>query len=237
MNAPIGFSTGAVALADFRGALDSMRRYDVDAVELSALRVSELAPLVEALPTLDLARYRHISFHAPSHYSPDEESDVLDACHHFIRRGWPIVLHPDAIRRWDRWNALGRFLFIENMDKRKRTGRTADELSEIFSRLPESRLCFDVAHARQYDASMTEAYRILNAFGDRIGQVHISEVGSRSTHERISEYAALAFRQVARLIPREVPVIIESRVGPDQMASEIEAARAALRPLELRQTA
>jgi hypothetical protein len=41
-----GYSTGAIALGDFARALEVLSRYDFDAVELSALRISEVGPLI-----------------------------------------------------------------------------------------------------------------------------------------------------------------------------------------------
>ena len=51
----IGFSTGAIARGDFRTALTRMQEHEIEAVELSALRIDELAPLIE-VPKL-LERY------------------------------------------------------------------------------------------------------------------------------------------------------------------------------------
>jgi sugar phosphate isomerase/epimerase len=237
MQTIIGFSTGAIALSDFRGALAALERCSGTAVELSALRVEELPEVIAAASALDLSRYAYVSLHAPSRFSAAEEGAVIEGVRAVAARGWPIVLHPDTVHRWEAWRELGPLLLIENMDKRKPTGRTAAELAAIFARLPDARLCFDIAHARQYDGSMTEAYRILRTFGSRVAEVHISEVSSRSTHGRISRYAAGAFRQVARLIPAEAPVIIESRVTAEQIESEVEVALGALVPLDLRQTA
>ena len=50
----IGFSTGALARGDFRTALAILRQHQIAIVELSALRVEELMPLVTALPSLRL---------------------------------------------------------------------------------------------------------------------------------------------------------------------------------------
>ncbi len=237
MSPLIGFSTGALALSDFRAALEMLAGKDVRAVELSALRVTELQPLLDAIPALDLRRFQAVSVHAPSTFSRLEEPAIVEALRQVARREWPIVVHPDAVHDWALWAGMGPNLLVENMDKRKPVGRTAQELAPIFAKVPEARLCFDIAHARQYDGSMTEAYRILKTFGARVAQVHISEVSSGSAHERISRYAVTAFRKVARLIPTDVPVIIESRITPAEIDSEIDAARAALTPLELRQTA
>ena len=226
----IGFSTGALALSDVAGALEMLRGAPVSAVELSALRVGELPPLARCVETLDLSPYRFISVHAPSRFTADEEPGIVERLRSFTARGWPIVLHPDAIHDPALWRGFGSMLYVENMDKRKPLGRTAAELRRVFDQLPDAALCFDIAHARQCDGTMTEAYRILTAFGDRLRQVHISEVTTRSGHDRISPYSLRAFQRVASLIPEEVPVIIESRIPPEQIRAEIDQALLALTP-------
>ena len=65
---PIGFSTGAIARGDFRLAVQRMRDCGLDVIELSALRIGELAPLLRALPTIDLAAFQFVSIHAPSRF-------------------------------------------------------------------------------------------------------------------------------------------------------------------------
>src|SRR5260370_24362277 len=107
------------------------------------------------------------------------------------------------------------------MDKRKAAGRAARELAVIFERLPEARLCFDIGHARQFDSTMTEAYLILKEFGSRLCQVHVSEVNTRSKHDPLSYAAIRAFREVAHLIPDEVPLILETPISEAEMHAEI----------------
>jgi hypothetical protein len=89
---------------------------------------------------------------------------------------FPVVVHPDVIFTPGRWRHLGDRLLVENMDRRKPTGRNVRELQQIFDWLPEARFCFDIGHARQVDPSMTESSLLLEAFGDRLAEVHISEV-------------------------------------------------------------
>ena len=209
-------------------ALEWLRGSPADAVELSALRLAELVPLIERTRELELSRYRFISVHAPGRIPPDDEHEIVRLLRTFTERAWPVVLHPDTISDFELWRALGPLLLIENMDKRKRTGRTVEELEVLFRLLPEARLCFDIAHARQVDGTMTEAYRILKRFGGRLAEIHISEVTSGSGHDRISPAASRAFQKVAAFIPPEVPVILESCVGRAEIADEIARARAAL---------
>ena len=66
---PIGFSTGALALSDFRVAIDALKDASVDAIELSALRYAELRPLIKALRELDLSKSIDIrQIHAPESF-------------------------------------------------------------------------------------------------------------------------------------------------------------------------
>jgi len=218
----IGFSTGALALADFRSALQMLRNKRCDAVELSALRPGELQPLVAALDTLDLAQFAVISFHAPSKIDPQIEHETVELLVQVAQRGWIVVVHPDAITDFAIWGVLGASLALENMDKRKPIGRYAHELAALFERLPQAGFCFDIGHARQVDPSMAEAGTILRQFRDRLRLIHISEVNSQSKHDPLSLSAVLAFQKVTHLIPDNVPVIIESRVTEDQIEREVE---------------
>jgi hypothetical protein len=98
------------------------------------------------------------------------------------------------------------------MDKRKPIGRTAKELREIFNRLPSATFCLDIGHAHQIDPTMGEAILILEEFGSRLRQLHVSEVNSESKHDSISLESASAFSLVAHLIPNDIPIILESRL-------------------------
>lgn len=229
----VGFSSGAIAYGDFMGALATLRDRQFPCLELSALRISELGPLVAALPEIDLSAYSYVSFHAPSSFSKEDEAWVAETLYAGVPEKWPIVIHPDAIFEFKHWTRFGKRLAIENMDRRKPIGRTACELKEIFASLPDASLCFDVGHARQCDASMTEAFLILSMFVKRLVQVHISEVNSASQHDPISHGAKLAFQQIARMIPESVPVIIESRVSEAQIPIEADRAIEALMPVQI----
>jgi hypothetical protein len=223
-----GFSTGALALGDFARALEYLTTVRTDAIELSALRPRELVPLVDFARTADLNRYSFVSVHAPTGYASWEEPGITRHLAGFVERGWPIVVHPDAICRPAHWHHFGDLLYIENMDKRKPLGRSAAELRKVFVEFPNSGLCFDIAHARQFDSSMTEAFKILLEHGDRIQQVHISEVNTSSKHDRLSPTAIQAYRGVASLIPIHAPVILETPAQGDQIAEQLALAADAL---------
>jgi hypothetical protein len=197
-------------------------------VELSALRESELAELVEALPNLDLSDFAYVSFHAPSSLSHCTETEVLGLLSRVMGMGIPIIVHPDIITNWAAWRSFRSLLCIENMDKRKPLGRTTIELESILGNLPEASMCLDLGHARQVDPTMSEAAEMLRVFGTRVSQLHVSEVNTSSRHDHLTVGALLAFNKVSHLIPDDIPVVLESRVSEDEVEREVALARKAL---------
>ena len=228
----IGFSTGAIAKGDFQSALARLRLLAVSVVELSALRLEELDPLIDSLPGLNLDCFEFVFLHAPSRFSDVHEEHVLDRLRTAVDQGIPVVVHPDVISTPRAWEDLGSMLLIENMDKRKSIGRTARELACLFSQFPDAGFCFDMGHARQVDPTMTEAQLILETFSERLREVHVSEVNTSSRHDPLSVYAISAFRSVSAFIPDSVPIILETLIdqGQSDILTEIDRAQKALDP-------
>ncbi|MDB5388097.1 MAG: Xylose isomerase domain protein barrel [Planctomycetaceae bacterium] len=208
-NDRFGFSTGALEKSDFQTAVEWMRANQIRCVELSALRLDELQPLVDSLGALDLDQFVYISFHAPSSFPKHQEKFVVDLLTVVARHGWNIVVHPDVISTPSLWQVFGRQLLLENMDRRKSTGRNVEELTKLFEELPDSRLCLDLAHARQLDTTLGLLHDIVKTFKDRIAEVHISELDSRCSHRPLSESAVTDYQYFAQAL-ENVPVIIES---------------------------
>ncbi|WP_437624809.1 hypothetical protein [Sorangium sp. So ce1151] len=224
----MGYSTGALALSDVERALSMLEGSSATAVELSALRISELKPLLRLLGSLDLSRYSYVSFHAPSRFDAAEERVVADAMAEVAALGWPIVLHPDTLHDLGAWRQLGGLLAIENMDKRKRTGRTVEELEAFFDALPEASFCFDIGHAHQVDRTMTEAHFLVKQHRARLKQLHVSEVNAGSRHDALSQSAAQAFQRVAAQLPSEAALILEAPASHEDLERQMAIARAAL---------
>lgn len=85
-----------------------------------------------------------------------------------------MIVHPDILTDFGLWASLGDRILVENMDPRKPIGRNTSELRQVFSRLPDARFCFDIAHALQVDPTVSVAVEILLEFGDRLPKLHIS---------------------------------------------------------------
>jgi sugar phosphate isomerase/epimerase len=222
----IGFSTGSIAFGDVRRGLEIATHRRTNAVELSALREDELDPLLELLDELNnnLTTFSYISFHAPSKRERTSEADFVSKLQQVADRGWAIIVHPDVIEDFPLWRPLRDAVCIENMDKRKKFGRTAAQLKLVFDQLPDATFCFDIGHARQVDPTMQEASTLLRDFRSRLRQIHMSYVNSQSQHERLNYESILAFQRVARWIDQSIPIILETPIDQDEVDDEISAA-------------
>ncbi len=205
-----GFSTGALERGDYWTAIDWMVQNGMKSIELSALRYIELEPLINSLDRLPLNRFNYVSFHAPSSFDARQEGRVLELLQSVYQRHWNIIVHPDVIYTPERWDCFGSQLLIENMDRRKPIGRTANELLGLFKSLPQAQLCLDVAHARQQDTTLTLLNQIIRQFVDRIAEIHISELDSHCQHWPMSQTAVCDYNHFAVSL-RDCPhIIIES---------------------------
>jgi hypothetical protein len=227
---PIGFSTGALAKGNFALGLEVQRRVGrIHAIELSALRDHELPLIVAALRSLDLTRFSYVSFHAPSRLQNLDERLVFDLLSQ-LPASWPIVAHPEILRTPSLWAGLGERLCLENMDNRKTTGRTFEELRGLFAQFPRATFCLDVGHARQIDPTMITALLMLREFGGRLRQVHVSDVGPRGEHLPMGALARFAYARISHLVSTECPLIIESVIAPERMEQELDAVSRAFDP-------
>jgi hypothetical protein len=218
---PLGFSTGALAKGDFRTGVAMQRtKPALRAIELSALRDHELRPLVSALNQLDLSQFTYKSIHAPSKITTLSERDAFFILGE-LPESWPIIVHPELIPTPKLWRSLGRRVCLENMDNRKSNGRTLREMRQLFELLPDAEFCLDLGHARQVDPTMATAMKMAQEFSGRLRQLHVSEIGRSGEHLPLSALAIYAFQLVARFIPGDCAVIIESVVEPEGMEREI----------------
>ena len=228
----IGFSTGALERGNYLAALNWLNNEHIRSVELSALRIEELEPLVSYIDKIPRKKYHYVSFHAPSAFPKEEEQHVVSLLRKVSDRGWNIIVHPDVIYTPSLWRQFGEHLLIENMDRRKPIGRTAKELSDLFMLLPAASLCLDVAHARQMDTTLTLLSQIIGAFLGRIREIHISELDSECRHQPMSYSAVDDYRKLAGRFRPDVPVIIESMLDGDRAGIRMGEFKLALDAME-----
>jgi hypothetical protein len=180
----VGASTGYMSELrdDWDAQVAAARAISPSVVELSALSEKQLAGLRRFLGARPRLPFRYLSVHGPAKDRQLAEDDLVSLLSEMSRRVDAIVMHPDTLDRPDRYRKLRAKLAIENVDVRKRTGRTVGELVSIFDELPEAGFCFDVAHAWSIDPDMSVANELVENLGDRLRHVHLSSLSPELHH-------------------------------------------------------
>jgi hypothetical protein len=73
---------------------------------------------------------------------------------------------------------------------------------------------------------MASAILMLRQFGARLRQLHVSDVGPHGAHAALGATARYAFARVARYVPVDCPLIVESIIPPESIRREIDAVNA-----------
>ena len=227
MNSSFGIATGAFVAErdDWSRAVDRAAEERWRAVELTAITEDRYAALLPYLATRPpLEQFDRVSVHAPvilrSSVTSVTESIVAGLA-------YDVVFHPDVYGSQDALEALGDRAVFENMDVMKRFGRTVGDLAGVFRRLPAATFCLDVAHVWTNDRSMRLGLDLLDAFGDRLRQVHVSGIEPDGTHRLTTEadlalYEPLLARcdHVLRILESELQGVAVSHPMRDLPADE-----------------
>jgi Xylose isomerase-like TIM barrel len=179
------------------------------AIELSALSESELPSLAEYLRQTPSLPFRYVSIHGPSKGRRMSEEALVASLAQFAHLADGIVMHPDTMDDLRLYRPLTHRLLLENMDSRKRDGRTPEELHRAFSELPEAGFCFDIAHAWSIDPSMAVANELLDSFGGRLRHVHLSSLSEDLHHVSLTDEDEELFNSTLRRC-LDVPWIFEA---------------------------
>jgi hypothetical protein len=210
----VGPSTGYMvgARGDWPRLVAAAEVCSLDVVELSALSACELPGLLAFLRDTESLPFGHVSVHGPSkgwQGTPAALAAALDGIPAFVDG---VVMHPETLGDAAPFADLGARLRLENMDTRKDDARTVDELARFFDALPAARFCFDVAHAQLHDPSLGLAHELLDAFADRLAEVHLSSILPDGDHIPLGATDAEAFLPVLERCVG-VPWVLEAPAG------------------------
>jgi len=166
-----GVSTGAYYpdVSGLRPRVDRARQEEWPFVELLAEDAAQVADVRSLVADGTCGAFARVSAHAPI--------DPVDLSQ--LPRGLPTILHPD---RYPDAGPLAEDAVFENMDVAKAFGRTAADLAAVFERNPDAGFCLDVAHVWTNDPTLALGHELLDAFGDRLRQVHVSGIEADGRH-------------------------------------------------------
>jgi len=67
---------------------------------------------------------------------------------------------------------------------------------------------------------------MLQEFGDRLRELHVSEVGPRGEHLPLGATTRQAFARVLHLVPPDCPLTSESMIPPELIENDLDAVSA-----------
>lgn len=211
----IGVSTGYMvgARGDWPRLAAAAEVLSDDVVELSALSARELPGLISFLEDVPELPFRHVSVHGPSKGWEGTPQELVELLLELPEAVSGIVMHPETLGDAGVFAQLGSSLRLENMDPRKHDARDATELARYFEALPQARFCLDVAHAQLHDPTMALAHELVDAFADRLAEVHLSSIETDGRHVPLRTEDAEAFLPVLERCAG-VPWILEAPLPP-----------------------
>ena len=210
-----GFGIGTGAYVDERDdwvrAVGRARAEGYRALELTAI----VEPLLASLPAFvhdgadRFTGFERVSLHAPIRTANGPSTLATIAA---LPLDGDVIFHPDAWADEAAVAHLGARVVFENMDVGKRFGRSVDDLRHVFAAHPAAGLCLDVAHVWTVDPSMRLGHDLLDAFGDRLRQLHVSGIERDGTHRPMTSDDLALYRP---LLDRcgHVPWILESLIA------------------------
>jgi hypothetical protein len=207
----VGCSTGYMMdkRNDWPALVADAARVSSAAIELSALSEEELPGLRAYLAGAPRLPFHFVSVHGPSKHRTMPDGELVEQLQRLPSWVSAIVLHPDTMDDLEPYQRLGRRLVVENMDARKASGHTAEDLGRIFDTLPQARFCFDIAHAKAVDSTMEVGAALLSAFVTRLSHVHLSSLDARDSHVPLTPSDESLFADLLRRCA-DVPWILEA---------------------------
>jgi len=221
LSANLGIATGAydVERDDWDAAVARAVAEGWRFLELTAIywdRLVKLPPFLER-KAQELGTFERVSLHAPLTGPEANAAEVVDR---LAGMSWQpdTVFHPDHYRDERSLDRLRRRVVFENMDVQKGFGRNADDLATVFETFPEAGFCLDVAHVWTNDPTLRLGYELLDRFGDRLRQVHLSGIEPDGTHRPTT---AADLDLYAPLLERcgHVPWLLETELAQGDSSS------------------
>lgn len=210
--ANFGIGTGAF-LAERDHWPSAIRRAHQESwrvLELTAITETLFDQLLVYLGEADgsLTDFDRVSIHAPAliHSSPSTVAAAIP-----LVFDYDLVFHPDLYRDEEVLADLASRAVFENMDLNKPFGRTVADMSDVFRRFPSAGFCLDVAHVWTNDRTLRLGFELLEGFGARLRQLHVSGIQPNgehrpTTHEDLDLYQPLLDRCA------HVPWVLESEL-------------------------
>ena len=166
--------------------LETVLGFSNEAIELSLTKTSKL--VYDTRISELLKKFKYKSVHLPVlkdgdeviYYPDDSIKTWIKIIDQYIEDICPdtVLVHPDQVRDF-KWltRKYGCALALENLDARKKFGKTIEDMESVFKECPGAKWVFDLNHIYTNDRSMGLATEFFDKFQNRLAHYHISGYG------------------------------------------------------------
>lgn len=205
-----GVATGAYVVErdDWPAAIGRARAEGWRWIELTAIRgrLGSLLRFLDAVPDA-LEAFERVSIHAPA----ETEGSAVDVVRLLEPLPFDVVLHPDVYGSERDCLRLGSRAVFENMDIAKEFGRDVADLRRVFAAFPQAGFCLDVAHVFTNDHTLLLGHELIDEFGGRLRQLHVSGIEADGTHRPTTQADLELYAPLLRRC-RDVPCLLEAEL-------------------------
>ncbi len=222
-NIKLGFSTGTLYKhLETKEAISVIKKLGCKVIELGFVKADNFfSNQLEKIEKPDLERFEYVSFHAPKfNYENNEETKNIlkriSKFHKTIRQLDLVVFHPDTVKDFSIFNKIDFNVGFENMDRRKESCRSVDDIEVVLLKDQKFRFVLDINHAYTNDPTMKLAEEFYKRLGNKITQIHLS--GFKDLHDPLFETKQLEIIKAVQDL--NAPIIIESILTPETIMQE-----------------
>jgi len=192
------------------------KKLNISGVEITFSSKEELYALKISEDNLNwLKSLEYVTIHAPFRLTrkADNDAEIIKQCEFILKlyqqiNAKNVIIHPLDLPAPE---ILAKYPFKVSTENlvRKRNVTIAD-LQKIFEKYPKMGLCLDVAHA--YLWSKDETRKLVNAFGDKITQVHFSGTYRKKDHQSLRIVTKDFLDSIEPVKKLTVPIVIEEDI-------------------------
>jgi hypothetical protein len=196
--------------------VDYTRQLDISGLEITLASKEELFSfhLSEENRTW-LRALAYVSIHAPFRLRSEsaDQEELLSQLHVLSElyqsvNARNIIIHPDEMLEPELLQQQAFAVSTENMPE----GRFSvdSNLKHLMSHYPGIGICIDVSHA--FLKSGEETARLINAFGKKISQIHLSGADATSDHLSFRNVSKEFLRSIRPIKALPAPIVIEADI-------------------------
>ena len=229
MKTTLGFATGLMRHLPTQDAIEFIQKTGCEAVEVNFPKDYNERDWISEIPTSALDSFKRVSVHLPKipaegeygQYADNDGTEVVFGMYKrlkTLRNIDAVIVHPNMVSDFDVLPRFGQKVLLENLDKRNTRYTRPEDFRELFSDSSPFGMILDLNHVFTHDPSMRRAKEFYDAYGDRVGEIHLS--GFTELHEPL--FRTKQDEIIYSIQDFSTPIILEGTMKPEELSLEME---------------